>query len=76
MYIPTGNYYTDVVTDYFKIIPGVLVVSRSNSIMSEHDNNHKTYRTVASHWTVHFLWVFSLSFTWRTERTVNNIHNT
>jgi len=64
MYIPTGCYYTDVTTDYIKIVPKVLVLSKSNSLKIENDqNDHMTHRVVAKHFTLHLISLFSFSIT-------------
>lgn len=72
MYVPTGCYYTDVTTDYIKIIPGLLTFSKSNSVKIENDHNdHKVHRVVAKHYTMHFLYFFSFTVTFNVHGQTN-----
>lgn len=65
MYIPTGHYYTDVTTDYIKVIPHILVFSKSSSLKHENDkNDHLTHRVVAKHVSIHLFTVFTFTITW------------
>lgn len=72
--ISTGHNYCDVVTDYWNVIPKVITVSRSNSIVNEqHENGHTTSHKIATHWTLHMFTVLSFTFTKRDRREVDSI---